>query len=116
MDTADYPSLPNLARMHSRLAVDSRRVEQLVDRHLDAIERLFDAAVAEDWSGIASATKMLAGLSPEATTADVVSADVLNEARQLYEELTHTPRGTKQPKHLAGLLDACRRFRLSRRA
>lgn len=104
MDTTDYPSLPRLASMHVRLAADSRRVEEIVDQQLDAIERLFRATVSEDWAGVASATRMLAGKKP-----DEVGAEVVNQAKQVYEELIHSASSMTPPKHLSGLLDACRR-------
>ena len=106
MDTTDYPSLPSLTRIHARLAADSRRVEQIVDGQLDAIERLFHATTAEDWAGVTNATRILASLKPEE-----VGAEVVSEARQLYEELTHSKAGLKQPKHLANLLAACHAVR-----
>ncbi len=103
MDTTDYPSLPNLARMHSRLAADSRRVESVVDAHLDAIERLFYATTAEDWSGVAQASKLLSELS-----LDKVGPEVVREAKLVYEEMKHSASEMRQPKHLAQLLAACR--------
>ena len=106
MDTTNYPSLPNLARIHARLAADARRVEQIVDRQLDVIERLFHATIAEDWIGVASATRVLADLSPEE-----VGPEVVDEARKVYEELVHDATGLKHPKHLSGLLEACRAVR-----
>ncbi|MDZ4656678.1 MAG: hypothetical protein SH868_03765 [Bythopirellula sp.] len=112
MDTTDYPSLPSLTRIHVQLATDSRRVEQIVagqlesSAQLDMIEQLFHATTAEDWAGVTNATRILANLKPEE-----VSAEVVNEARQLYEELTHEKAGIKQPKHLANLLAACRAMR-----
>jgi len=65
MDTNQYPSLPNLSQMHSRLASNSRRVEAVVDSQLDGIERLFSAATAEDWEAVAKATRYLADLEPD---------------------------------------------------
>ncbi|QEG36832.1 hypothetical protein [Bythopirellula goksoeyrii] len=106
MDTTDYPSLPNLARMHSRLAVDSRRVNDIVDAQLDAIERLFHATTAEDWQGIALASKMLSELTPEE-----VGPEVVLEAKLVYEEMTHSASEMRRPKHLGRLLDACRAVR-----
>jgi hypothetical protein len=112
MDTTDYPSLPSLTRLHAQLAVDSRRVEQIVDGQADVIERLFHATIAEDWAGVTNATRLLANLKPGQITAEVV-----DEARKLYEELTHEQAGLRKPKHLANLLAACRAVRSrSRRA
>jgi hypothetical protein len=90
--------------MHLRLAADSRRVEQIVEQQLDAIERLFRATVSEDWAGVVSATRMLAGQKPEE-----VGAEVVNQARQVYDELLHAASGMTPPKHLSSLLEACRR-------
>ncbi len=106
MDTTDYPSLPILSRLHARLATDSRRVEQIVDCQLDIIERLFHATIAEDWVGVASATRILANLNPSE-----IGAEVISEARKLYQELSHEAVGVKHPKHLPGLLEACRAAR-----
>jgi hypothetical protein len=106
MDTTDYPSLPNLARMNARLAIDARRVEQVVEQQLDFIERLFQATIAEDWLGVASVTRILANLRPEEA-----SPEVIDEARKLYQELIHDATGLKHPKHLTGLLEACRAVR-----
>lgn len=106
MDTTDYPSLPNLARMHSRLAADSRRVAMLVEAQLDAIERLFDATTAENWQGVAQASKVLAELTPEE-----VGPEVVNEAKLVYEEMTHPATEMREPKHLVKLLAACRAVR-----
>lgn len=113
MDTTDYPLLPNLARIHVQLAADSRRVEQIVagqlesSGQLDVIEQLFHATTTEDWAGVTNATRILANLNPED-----VSEEIVNEARQLYDELTHAKAGLKQPKHLANLLAACRAIRI----
>jgi hypothetical protein len=106
MDTTEYPSLPSLTRIHARLAADTRRVEQLIDKQLDVIERLFHATMAEDWLGVASATRVLANLNPAE-----VSPEVIAEARKLYQELIHDATGLKHPKHLSGLLEACRDVR-----
>lgn len=107
MDTSDYPSLPNLARMHARLAADSRQVERIINSQLDAIERLFYASTLEDWQAVASVSRQLASCSSEE-----VSPEVVQQAQQLLEELnTHPAAGLKQPKHLAGLLAACREVR-----
>jgi len=106
MDTTDYPSLPNLARMHSRLAVDSRRVNDIVNAQLDAIERLFHATTAEDWQGIALASKMLSELTPEE-----VGPEVVLEAKLVYEEMAHSASEMRRPKRLAPLLEACRAVR-----
>ncbi len=106
MDSTDYPSLPNLTRMHSRLAADSRLVTMLVEAQLDAIERLFHATTAEDWQGVAQASKILAELTPEE-----VGLEVVHEAKLLYEEMTHPATDLRESKHLAKLLAACRAVR-----
>ena len=109
MDTSEYPSLPNLARMHARLSADSRRVQRIIDGQLDAIERLFFASTCEDWDAVAQASRQLA-------TDDNVSPEVVQQAREVLEELsTHHPNGLKRPKHLAGLLAACREARVRSR-
>ena len=58
MDTTDYPSLPNLARMHSRWRQIVAGWMQ-IEAQLDAIERLFYATTAEDWPGVAQASKLI---------------------------------------------------------
>lgn len=110
MDTTEYPSLPNLARMHARLAEDSRRVERIVDGQMDVIERLFHATTAQDWKSVANVSRTLASLEPE-----FVSEEVVSHARQVYEELAHTAGNLNQPKHLAALLAACRAVRIRTR-
>ena len=90
--------------MHSRLALDSRRVELVVDAQLDVIERLFCATTAEDWPGVAQASKMLSELA----LLDKVGPEVVREAKLVYEEMTYPATEMRQPKHLAQLLAACR--------
>jgi hypothetical protein len=107
MDTSDYPSLPNLAQMHARLAVDNGRVESMIDAQLDGIERLFVATTAEDWGAVAEVTRQLAEMKPEE-----ISAEVIQNARQLCQELGKMKKKPlKAPKHLANLLAACRAVR-----
>jgi len=106
MDTSEYPSLPDLSQIHARLAANSRRVESVVDSQLDGIERLFSATTAEDWAAVADASRVLADM-----TLDQVSSEVICEAQQVFEELCHSPTPTRQPKHLASLLNACRAIR-----
>ncbi|MGI9430004.1 MAG: hypothetical protein ACR2NM_15185 [Bythopirellula sp.] len=113
MDTSDYPSLPNLNRLHASLAANSRRVEAVVDSQLAGIERLFTAMVAEDWPAVAEASQILAQSKPEQ-----VGVDVIRAARHVCDELRHSPDGSAhQPKHLSSLLAACRavRTKLQRR-
>ncbi len=109
MDTSEYPSLPNLAQVHARLAAQSRRVEQLVDAHLDGIERLFHAATAGDWEAIALASRYLAKQDPTH-----LDGEVIRQARHVCEELARARSRTRPPKHLASLLAACRSARQSR--
>ena len=122
MDTSDYPSLPNLNQMHARLAADSRRVEAVIDSQLDEIERLFSATIAQDWTAVAEAARYLAALPPESIgppaesleAAEKIGADVIREARHVYNELSHSPQPTQPPQHLALLLSACRLARQAR--
>ncbi len=108
MDTSEYPSLPNLNQLHARLAANSRHVGAVIDSQLDGIERLFSATTAEDWAAVTEASRFLAELKPGR-----VGLDVIREARYVYDELSHASDGTKQPKHLASLLAACRLARKS---
>ena len=108
MDTSEYPSLSNLAQAHARLAAQSRRVEQLVDAHLDGIERLFSAAIAGDWEAIAMASRYLAKQDPAH-----LGEEIARQARLLCEELARARSRTRPPKHLATLLAACRSMRQS---
>ena len=102
MDTSDYPSLPNLTQTHVRLAANSRRVEEIVDSHLQGIEQVLRASVAGDWQTVAETSHYLAGLDPEE-----VGVDVVKHARQVCQELSHQGSTTKPPKHLSHLLQAC---------
>jgi len=106
MDTSEYPSLPNLAQVHARLAANSRRVEAVVDTHLDCIERLFAAATTGDWEAIAQASRYLAKQDPAH-----LDGEVIRQARQVCEELARARTRARQPKHLATLLAACRSLR-----
>ena len=106
MDTHDYPSLPNLAQLHARLAANSRRVEAIVDEQLAGIERLLSATIAEDWQAVAEASTYLANQNP-----DDIGADVIREARTVCEELSAAPLTASKPKHIAKLLAACRAAR-----
>ena len=106
MDTNGYPSLPNLAQVHARLSTNSRRVETVVDAQLGGIEQLLSATIAEDWEGVAQATRYLAEQDPHE-----VETEIIRNARYVFEELRQTPVGTKKPKHLETLLAACRTTR-----
>lgn len=103
MDTDELPSLPNLAKMHAQLAVNSRRVEAVVDARLDGIERLFSATTSEDWDAVVKATRFLANLDPSE-----IDANVLHTAQQLCKEIGRGKEKMKRPKHLSTLLEACR--------
>ena len=107
MDTSDYPSLPNLAQMHARLAVDNQRVESLIDAQLDGIEKLFVATTAEDWKAVANVSRQLAEMKPTDKYVEVIK-----NARQVCRELNAmSAEPMKAPKHLATLLAACRAAR-----
>ena len=106
MDTSDYPSLPNLSQLHARLAANSRHVEAVIDSQFDGIERLFSAATAQDWNAVAEASRYLAKLQP-----DHLGREIVHEARQVFEELSHASDQTPHPKHLDSLLAACRAVR-----
>ena len=103
MDTSDYPSLPNLAQVHARLAANSRRVSAIVDAHLDGIERLFAAASVGDWEAIAQASRYLAKQDPAH-----LDGEVIRQARQVCDELAQVRTRSRPPKHLSTLLQACR--------
>jgi hypothetical protein len=108
MDTSEYPSLPNLAQVHVRLAANSRRVETVVNSHLDGIERLFAAATTGDWEAIAQASRFLAKQDPAH-----LDGEVIRQARQVCDELAQA-RLRRQPlRHLSTLLEACRSMRRS---
>ena len=109
MDTSEYPSLPNLAQVHARLAANSRRVESVADAQLDGIERLFTAATSGDWEAIAQASRYLAKQDPAH-----LDGEVIRQARHVCEELAHARSRTRPPKHLATLLAACRSVRQPR--
>lgn len=106
MDVDQYPSLPHLAQAQARLAAQCRRVEQLVDAHLDGIERLFHAATTGDWEAIATASRYLAKQDPAH-----LDHEVIRQARQVCEELARAKSRSRSPKHLASLLAACRTAR-----
>lgn len=109
MDTSEYPSLPNLAQVHARLAANSRRVGKVVDAQLDGIERLFTAATQGDWEAIAQASRYLAKQDPAH-----LDGEVIRQARQVCDELAQARSRTRPPKHLPTLLEACRFVRQTR--
>lgn len=107
MDTSDYPSLPNLNRLHASLATGRRDVEAVVDSQINVIERLFSAAVDEDWSQVAKLSRYLAE-----SKAEVVGTAVVREAQSVMIELSHEPNGpSNRSRHLPKLLAACRAVR-----
>lgn len=108
MDTNEYPSLPNLARMHARLAADCLRVMRIVDFHTDVVERLFRASTAENWLEVARTAQILSQLPPQK-----VSAQIVAEAKAVYGELASFSGGFKKPTHLSKLMAACRELRIS---
>ena len=111
MDTSDYPSLPNLAQVHARLAANSRRVEALVDSQLHGIERLLRASTEGDWNAVAETSRYLSELDPEE-----VGIELVKQARRVCQELSRRSSAKKRPKHLSGLLDACRSVRIKPRS
>jgi hypothetical protein len=106
MDTSEYPSLPNLAQVHARLAANSRRVEKVVNSHLDGIERLFAAATTGDWEAIAQASRFLAKQDPAH-----LDGEVIRQARQVCDELAQARLRHQPLRHLSTLLEACRSIR-----
>ena len=106
MESQAYPSLQSLNRAHGRLAINARRVTQIVNTQLDGIERLFNAAISGDWEAIAQASRFLARQEPNS-----LDAVVIHEARKLCEELAATRSRISGPKHLASLIEACRNVR-----
>ena len=111
MDTQDYPSLPNLAQVHARLAANSRRVEKVVDAQLDGIQRLFHAATTGDWEAIAQASRWLAKQDPAHLDHEVIS-----QARHVCDELARARSRKNPPKHLPNLIEACRLASQSRKS
>jgi hypothetical protein len=103
MDTSEYPSLPNLAQMHVRLAANSRRVQEVVDGQLCSLERLLKATANENWPLVKEVSHFLAHLPPKGEDGSLVLT-----ARQVYEELQQGVPGPHGPVHLAKLLAECR--------
>ncbi|MBX3435302.1 MAG: hypothetical protein KF847_18440 [Pirellulales bacterium] len=103
MNSAEYPSLPSLAGCHAQLAADAMRVEQLVDAHLDEVERLFRAAAAGDWDAVAKLARQLA-----ARPADPEQAEVVVAAKALARDFRRDRPTRAAEAHLNQLLQACR--------
>ena len=95
MDTSEYPSLPNLAQVHARLASNSRRVEAAVDAQLDGIERLFTATTTGDWEAIAQVSRYLAKQDPAH-----LDGEVIRQARQVCDELARALRAESEGRLL----------------
>lgn len=106
MDSNEYPSVPNLAQMHVRLATDCRRVEAVVDSQSASMEQLLTAASNEDWEKVVQASRHLANLRT-----DQVDVEVIRTARELCREFEQSSVNGKKPMYLARLLAACRATR-----
>lgn len=103
MDTSDYPSLAQLSRLNSQLAVERARVDAVINGQLDMVERLFRAATKQDWDAVARASQALA-LEP----VNEENGAVVQTAWRVYESLRRDPSGGKSASKLAALLAACR--------
>ena len=103
MDTTDYPSLSQLARLNAQLAMHCARVDALINAQLDSVERLFRAATNLDWDAVARASHDLAR-----QPADGENSAVVQSAWRVCEALRHDPSGQKAQSRLAALLSACR--------
>lgn len=110
MESTDYPSLGNLARMSAQLAVHGRRVEALVDEQLDEVERLFRAAASQDWDAIARASADIAGRK-----VDPVNKALVQTARKVRDALRRDPSGARASTRLAELLSVCRSAKVENR-
>jgi hypothetical protein len=103
LDTTDYPSLLQLARLNAQLAVHCARVDAVVNAQLDSVERLFRAATNLDWEAVARASQDLAKQPINGENNAVVQS-----AWRVCEALRHDPSGQKAGGRLAALLSACR--------
>ncbi len=103
MDTSGYPSLPNLAQMHVRLAANSRRVQEVVDGQLCSLERLLEATADGNWHLVKEVSQFLAHLPPKGTDGKLAKI-----ARKVVDELQEGAPGPHGPAHLAKLLGECR--------
>jgi hypothetical protein len=110
MDTTDYPSLSQLARLNAQLALHCARVDSIINAQLDSIERLFRAATNRDWAGVARASQDLAK-----QPVDSENNAVVQSAWRVCEALRHDPSGSNAQVRLTALLSACRAVK-SRRA
>lgn len=100
MDTSDYPSLPNLAQHFARLAVNNRRVLDVVDGQFYSAQRLFDATVSHDWHLVEKVSRYLAD--------HTIDQNLARTARKVCDELRQGPPGPNGPHHLNQLLAECR--------
>lgn len=108
MDESDYPSLPRLNTLHTRLAVQCRQVSSAVDRLLDPVEQLFRAATSEDWAAAQSAVSALTELPEDDANAPVIEAAVATQ--QAFR--TDKPQAVRL--QLSKLLAECRAQRHGR--
>jgi hypothetical protein len=111
VDTTDHPSLGRLSHLNAQLAVQSRRIEALINAQLDHVERLFRAATSHDWPAVEQASRELAKQPPAGENAAVVRA-----ASQLCDALRLDASGAKAARPLAKLIDACRTVKKKRMA
>jgi hypothetical protein len=111
MDTTDYPSLSQLARLNAQLAMHCARVDALIGAQLDSVERLFRAATNLDWDGVARASHDLAR-----QPIDGQNNAVVQSAWRVCEALRRDPSGGKAQSRLATLLSACRAAKTRRGA
>jgi hypothetical protein len=100
MDTSNYPSLPNISQLFARLAINNRRVLDVVDGQLNNIERLFDATIAQDWILVEKVSRYLVEHTND--------QGLKRTARKVCNEFNHGPPGPNGPQHLAQLLAECR--------
>jgi hypothetical protein len=103
MDTSDYPSLSQLARLNAQLASHCARVDAVINAQLDSVERLFRAATRLDWDAVARASHDLARQPINGENHAVVQS-----AWRVCEALRRDPSGTKAKSGLSALLSACR--------
>jgi hypothetical protein len=111
LDTTDYPSLSQLARLNAQLAVHCARVDAIINAQLDSVERLFRAATNLDWDGVARASQDLARQPVNGDNNAVVQS-----AWRVCEALRLDPSGRKAGSRLAALLSACRAVKSRRGA
>jgi len=103
MDTSEYPSLAQIARLNAKLAVHCSRIDAVIDGQLDAVERLFRAAADHDWDAVSRASQQLA-----AQQVDGENSTVVQTAWRVFTSLRRDPTGSGSAGKLAALLSACR--------